>query len=382
MDAHGFLGRLLPTSRPPSSTRARFPLPLTTTAPHPRWKALRWLALSCVLAPPAPLPAQSIVTVAGGGSDDGRLATTVTLSAPYAAAVDSSGNLFIADWGKHLIRESTDEPGLSLPPRGTAPRASPETAGRPRPRGSSGLREWWSTPRGPSSSPTSGTTGSGGSTRGPGSSRRWRDRGLQGFSGDGGPATAAALDNPTEAGLDRPETSSSRTTTIIGSAGSTAGTGIITTVAGKPPKGSRDGGPATAASLSYPTPWRWTLPGTSTSRTPKTTWSGGSPPGQGSSPPWPAQAAQVTPGMAVRRRRRRSQSLRGDVDPAGNLYVADYGNHRIRRIAAGTGVITTVAGTGTQGYSGDGDRPWLQSSSIPRASCSTVGGPRHHGQPQ
>ena len=41
-------------------------------------------------------------------------------------------------------------------------------------------------------------------------------------------------------------------------------------------------------------------------------------------------------------------------DPAGNLYFSDTFNHRIRRIDARTGVITTVAGNGAAGYSGDG----------------------------
>ena len=40
-------------------------------------------------------------------------------------------------------------------------------------------------------------------------------------------------------------------------------------------------------------------------------------------------------------------------DRHGNLFIADTRNHRIRRVAAGTGVITTVAGTGREGYSGD-----------------------------
>ena len=40
------------------------------------------------------------------------------------------------------------------------------------------------------------------------------------------------------------------------------------------------------------------------------------------------------------------------VDHSGNIYIADGGNHRVRKISNGT--ITTVAGTGTAGYSGDG----------------------------
>ncbi len=41
-------------------------------------------------------------------------------------------------------------------------------------------------------------------------------------------------------------------------------------------------------------------------------------------------------------------------DAAGNLYVAEAINHCIRRVDSATGVITTIAGTGTEGYSGDG----------------------------
>lgn len=41
------------------------------------------------------------------------------------------------------------------------------------------------------------------------------------------------------------------------------------------------------------------------------------------------------------------------VDISGNLYIADYGNHRVRKIGT-SGVITTIAGTGSFGYSGDG----------------------------
>ncbi|HZT29866.1 MAG TPA: Ig-like domain-containing protein [Bryobacteraceae bacterium] len=42
------------------------------------------------------------------------------------------------------------------------------------------------------------------------------------------------------------------------------------------------------------------------------------------------------------------------MDSAGNLYIADQSNYRVRKVAAGTGVITTIAGNGSRGYSGDG----------------------------
>ncbi len=39
--------------------------------------------------------------------------------------------------------------------------------------------------------------------------------------------------------------------------------------------------------------------------------------------------------------------------PTGNVYIADEGNNRIRKVTVSTGLITTIAGTGTGGYSGD-----------------------------
>ena len=41
-------------------------------------------------------------------------------------------------------------------------------------------------------------------------------------------------------------------------------------------------------------------------------------------------------------------------DSSGNLYLADRSNHRVRRVDAVTGTISTIAGTGVRGYSGDG----------------------------
>ncbi len=42
------------------------------------------------------------------------------------------------------------------------------------------------------------------------------------------------------------------------------------------------------------------------------------------------------------------------LDAAGNLYIGDYGNQRIRKINKATGFITTICGTGVTGFSGDG----------------------------
>ena len=37
----------------------------------------------------------------------------------------------------------------------------------------------------------------------------------------------------------------------------------------------------------------------------------------------------------------------------GNVYITDNYNHRIRKVTVSTGIITTIAGTGSTGYSGD-----------------------------
>src|SRR5262245_43508519 len=56
----------------------------------------------------------------------------------------------------------------------------------------------------------------------------------------------------------------------------------------------------------------------------------------------PATAAQINSPTGVA------------VDSSGNVYIADQSNHRIRKIAAGTGVMSTFAGTGVAGFLGDG----------------------------
>src|SRR5438093_4862303 len=62
------------------------------------------------------------------------------------------------------------------------------------------------------------------------------------------------------------------------------------------------------------------------------------------------------------------------VDSSGNLYIADLGNERIRKIAAATGIITTVAGNGVLGFAGDGSAATSASLSVPVGVAVDAGG--------
>ena len=183
-----------------------------------------------------------ISTVAGdgtwGSSGDGGPATAAQLRRPYDVALDGAGNLYIADEFNRRIRK-VDAAGVITTVAGD---------------------------------------------------------GTEGFGGDGGPATAARLDSPSGVALDGDGN------LYIADRGNNrirkVRSGVITTVAGDGTYGySGDGGPATAALLNGPT--------------------------------------DVA------------------VDGAGNLYIADHDNDRIRKVDP-AGVITTVAGDGTEGYGGDG----------------------------
>jgi uncharacterized protein (TIGR03437 family) len=54
------------------------------------------------------------------------------------------------------------------------------------------------------------------------------------------------------------------------------------------------------------------------------------------------------------------------VDPVGNIYIADTGHSVIRKVASGTGAVTTVAGNGQSGYFGDNESPTIAALSFPR----------------
>ena len=56
-------------------------------------------------------------------------------------------------------------------------------------------------------------------------------------------------------------------------------------------------------------------------------------------------------------------------DGAGHLLLSDFGNHAIRQIDLTTHIITTVAGSGTPGYTGDGGKPAAATLNLPNASA-------------
>jgi sugar lactone lactonase YvrE len=251
--------------------------------------------------------AQSIVTVAGGASDDGRPASLVALSQPNAVALDADGNVYVADTASNRIRRVAAKTGVISTFAGNGSLANLYT----------------------------GQTGD--------------------FSGDGGPATVASLYFPKGIAFD-----AAGNLLIVDSGNHrvrkvTAATGIISTVAGNGNRElSGDGGPATAAGFLSPASVAIDAAGnlyvgdSSAGRVRKvdaatgiiTTIAGG---GTSVDDGVPAINARVgASGIAL--------------DAAGNLYIADSSRHLVRKVVAKTGLVFTVAGNGSNGPAGDGGR--------------------------
>ncbi len=58
------------------------------------------------------------------------------------------------------------------------------------------------------------------------------------------------------------------------------------------------------------------------------------------------------------------------------MYIGDTRNHRVRKITVSTGIITTIAGTGTAGYSGDGGAATSAMLNDPRDIATDASGDR------
>jgi trimeric autotransporter adhesin len=240
--------------------------------------------------------------VAGDGTQgykgDGGQATSASLYNPYDVAVDTSGNIYIADRLNNRIRMVTRSTGIITTVAGD---------------------------------------------------------GTQGYKGDGGQATSAGLTNPYGVAVDASgniyiaDTISQRIRMV------TRSTGIITTVAGDGTYGYRgDGGQATSTSLTDPRGVAVDASGniyiadTNGYRIRMVTRSTGIitlMAGDGTSL-YKGDGGQAT-----------STSLYVfgvAVDTSGNIYIADSLNNRIRMVTRSTGIVTTVAGNGIFGYKGDG----------------------------
>ncbi|MFF8868394.1 NHL repeat-containing protein [Streptomyces sp. NPDC015139] len=245
-------------------------------------------------------PDGTITTVAGNGQagfvSDGGPAAATGLNTPYGMAVDAAGNLYIADRNNHRVRKVT--------PDGTI------------------------------------TTVAG--------------NGQPGFVSDGGPAAATKLHYPNAVAVDRSgnlyiaDSYNHRVRKV-------APDGIITTVAGNGQAGFvSDGGPAVATRLRYP--WGVTVDEDGNlyicdrfnHRVRKVT-----PDGVITTVAGNGIAGYVADGgPAVATSLHYPATVA--VDGAGNLYIGDGHNHRVRKVAA-NGIITTIAGDGIAGYIADGE---------------------------
>lgn len=207
-----------------------------------------------------------ISTIAGNGAagyaGNGGIATSAELFYPVDIAIDSIGEIYIADMVNDRIREVNKFGKMKL------------------------------------------TAGNGYN------SNNWGG----GFSGDGGSAIVAELNQPQSVALDKSNNLYIADTWNYRVRKVNLSTGIITTIAGNGSWGyNGDGGPATAAEISPPT--------------------------------------------CVR------------LDAYGNLYIADFYNNAIREVSVWDSTITTVVGTGTQNFSGDGGPAIQAELDLPHGIC-------------
>jgi streptogramin lyase len=181
--------------------------------------------------------------------------------------------------------------------------------------------------------------------------------GAAGYTGDGGPRDAATIANPygVVIGPDQALYICEIDNHVIRRVGPD---GRVTTVAGNGRRGfDGAGGPALAATLNEPYEVRFDAQGNLwfvdmknhvvqkvDARTRVLTTVAGTGQAGFEGDGGPASAAKLNQPHSIQ------------LDAAGNLYICDIGNHRVRRVDAATGRISTFAGTGTRGPTPDGGR--------------------------
>lgn len=258
-----------------------------------------FLVVVIILVNTLNINAQTISNVAGnnvaGYSGDGNLATSAKINHPNGVAVDAMGNIYFSDYYNHVIRKVNTSGIIST---------------------------------------FAGNT-------------------VAGYSGDGSLATSAKLNYPTGVAVDANGNVyiADKNNSVIRKVNTS---GIITTIAGTSVAGyTGDGGLATSAKINLPAAvatdaagnvyisdtYNHAIRKVSTSGI-ITTVAGGNGigyTGDGSV----ATSAEFNFPWGL------------TVDNSGNIFVGDEHNHVIRKVNT-SGIITTVAGTGTSGYTGDG----------------------------
>ena len=275
-------------------------------------------------------PESIITTIAGTGmrgySGDQGPATQAELSAPDDVAVDAAGNIFIADTQNNVVRRVDHSTGLISTVAGN------------------GYTDIY---------------------------------GMGGFSGDGGPATDAELSWPVSVAVDAAgnlfisDEGNSRIREV------NQATGVITTVVGNGTNGDTgDGGPATSAAISNVCSIVLDVAGdlfladrydgvvrevnAATGEIATIAGVPGSFQFGGDGGPATSATFMTPDGLAV--------------DSAGDLFIADYSTQRVRVVNHTTGVITTVAGNGIQGNTGDGGPATSAEISAVAGICVDVAG--------
>ncbi len=358
-------------------------------------------------------PGGNITTVAGVGGaigydGDGGPAVRARLNIPSGVALDPSGNLYISDSGIHVIREVRIADGSISTVAGNGKPAFKGDGGP-----AAGAQLW--APWGVATDPAGdvfiadyynyrvrkiGTDGNISTLAG---------NGTNGYLGDGGPAAASQLSQPRAVAVD-----SSGNLYIADTFGNTVRkvtpAGTITTFAGTGLRGySGDGGLATAAQLNRPrgvavdSTGNVYISDTDNQRVREVTTDGkintfagtgvAGFSGDGAAPNLATLSSpsglaidssgnlyiadfgnnvvrEVSSGIILAIAGAFNAGYFGDgnaatsallnspasvaLDSAGNLYIADYYNHAIRKVTLSTNIISTVAGKGAPGYSGDG----------------------------